>query len=144
MSAPQRKLGPIADRVVFENERVRIWELRMEPGHQGPVHQHALDHILVQIDGDRMAVLPEPDTEGPYREYLEADVVPGQHSYVTRGGIEIARNVGRRTYHEIIIELKDWSERGRRRLHHRRRRPGPVEDRGRRRFPGPVHAQHQD
>jgi hypothetical protein len=107
MSAPQRKLGPIADRVVFENERVRIWELRMEPGHQGPVHSHDLDHILVQIDGDRMAVLPEPDSQGPYREYLEADVVPGQHFYVTRGGVEIARNVGRRTYHEIIIELKD-------------------------------------
>jgi beta-alanine degradation protein BauB len=107
MSAPQRKLGPIADRIVFENERVRIWELRMEPGHQGPVHRHDLDHILVQIEGDRMAVLPEPDTQGPYREYLEADVVPGQHFYVTRGGVEIARNVGRRTYHEIIIELKD-------------------------------------
>jgi hypothetical protein len=107
MSAPQRKLGPIADRVVFENERVRVWELRMEPGHQGPVHRHELDHILVQIDGDRMAVLPEPDSQGPYREYLEADVVPGQHFYVTRGGVEIARNVGRRAYHEIIIELKD-------------------------------------
>jgi len=107
MSAPQRKLGPIADRIVFENERVRIWELRMEPGHQGPIHRHELDHILVQIDGDRMAVLPEPDSQGPYREYLEADVVPGQHFYVTRGGVEIARNVGRRAYHEIIIELKD-------------------------------------
>jgi hypothetical protein len=107
MTAPRRTLGPIADRVLFENERVRIWELRMQPGQQGPVHRHELDHILVQIDGDRMAVVPEPDTEGPYREYLEADVVPGQSFYVTRGGVEIARNVGRRTYHELIIELKD-------------------------------------
>jgi beta-alanine degradation protein BauB len=107
MAAPRRTLGPIADRVLFENERVRIWELRMEPGQQGPVHRHELDHILVQIAGDRMAVLPEPDTQGPYREYLEADVVPGQHYYVTRGGVEIARNVGRRAYHELLIELKD-------------------------------------
>ena len=107
MAEEKRAEGPIADRVIFENERVRIWELRMEPGHQGPVHRHALDHILVQIDGDRMAVLPEPDTQGPYRDYLEADVVPGQIFYVTRGGVEIARNVGGRTYHEIIIELKD-------------------------------------
>ena len=107
MSAPRRTLGPIADRLLFENERVRIWELRMEPGQQGPVHRHELDHILVQIDGDRMAVLPEPDTQGPYREYLEADVVPGQYFYVTRGGVEIARNIGQRSYYEIIIELKD-------------------------------------
>jgi hypothetical protein len=54
-----------------------------------------------------MAVVPEPDTQGPYREYLEADVVPGQSFYVTRGGVETARNVGRRAYHELIIELKD-------------------------------------
>ena len=107
MSASQRTLGPIADRIVFENERVRIWELRMPPGQQGPVHRHELDHILVQIDGDRMAVVPEPDTRGPYAEYLEAEVVPGQIFYVTRGGVETARNVGRRGYHEIIIELKD-------------------------------------
>jgi quercetin dioxygenase-like cupin family protein len=102
----ERKLGPIADRVLFENERVRIWELRMAPGQQGPVHRHDLDHILVQIDGDRMAVVPEPDSEGPYRDYAEADVVPGQFFYVPRGGIEAARNVGRRTYFELIIELK--------------------------------------
>jgi len=107
MTPSQRKLGPIADRILFENERVRIWELRMPPGQDGAVHRHELDHILVQIDGDRMAVVPEPDTQGPYREYLEADVVPGQFFYVTRGGVETARNVGRRAYHELIIELKD-------------------------------------
>ena len=57
----ERKLGAIANRVLFENERVRIWEMRMPPGEAGPVHRHALDHILVQISGDRMAVLPEAE-----------------------------------------------------------------------------------
>ena len=103
----ERKLGDIATKLLFENERVRIWEMRMPPGETGPPHRHDLDHILVQIAGDRMAVLPEPDSRGPYREYLEADVVPGQSFYVGRGGVERARNVGRETYHEILIELKD-------------------------------------
>jgi hypothetical protein len=102
-----RKLGDVATRVIFENERVRIWEMRMPPGEQGPPHRHELDHILVQISGDRMAVLPEPDTRGPYRDYLEADVAPGQIFYVARGGVEVARNVGHQAYHEILIELKD-------------------------------------
>src|SRR5262249_42096587 len=65
MGSPERKLGDIADRIVFENERVRIWELHLAPGEKGPVHRHALDHILIQIDGDRVAVHPEPDTVGP-------------------------------------------------------------------------------
>ena len=103
----QRELGEVATKLLFENERVRIWEMRMPPGETGPPHRHDTDHILVQIAGDRMAVLPEPDSQGPYREYLEADVVPGQFFYVARGGVESARNVGRETYHEILIELKD-------------------------------------
>jgi hypothetical protein len=103
----ERKLGEIANRVIFENERVRIWEMRMPPGESGPPHRHELDHILVQISGDRMAVVPEADTQGPYREYLEAEVVPGQVFYVARGGVEVAKNVGAREYHEILIELKD-------------------------------------
>ena len=103
----ERRLGEIANRVIFENERVRIWEMRMPAGEIGPPHRHALDHILVQISGDRMAVVPEADSAGPYREYLEAEVVPGQIFYVTRGGVERAKNVGEREYHEILIELKD-------------------------------------
>ena len=102
-----RELGAIANRILFENERVRIWEMRMPPGETGPPHRHDLDHILVQIDGDRMAVLPEPDSAGPYQEYLEADVAPGQFFFVERGGVERARNVGKKAYHEILIELKD-------------------------------------
>jgi hypothetical protein len=103
----ERKLGDVANRVIFENARVRIWEMRMPAGESGPPHRHELDHILVQIAGDRMAVLPEPDSAGPYREYLEADVAPGQCFYIERGGVEVAKNVGAREYHEILIELKD-------------------------------------
>ena len=106
MTKPDRELGDIANRVVFENERVRIWEMKLEPGKDGPVHQHDLDHVLIQIDGDRMAVVPEPDTKSRYDSYQEADVFPGQIFYVEKGGIEAARNVGARAFHEIIVELK--------------------------------------
>ena len=103
----ERKLGTIANRVLFENERVRVWEMRMPAGESGPVHEHALDHILVQVAGDRMAVVPEADTRGEYTEYLEAEVAAGQVFFVRRGGIERAKNVGKSEYHEILIELKD-------------------------------------
>ncbi|MBV9411723.1 MAG: hypothetical protein JO148_09005, partial [Acidimicrobiia bacterium] len=46
-------------------------------------------------------------TEGPYRDYLEADVIPGMTVFVARGGVETARNTGTEPYKEIIIELKD-------------------------------------
>ena len=102
----ERELGDIATTLLFENERVRIWEMKLPAGERGPVHRHELDHVLIQISGDRMAVQPEPDTEGVYDEYLEADVRPGNWFYVERGGIETAVNVGQRDFHEIIVELK--------------------------------------
>ena len=100
-------LGDLGTKVVFENDRVRVWQVRLAPGEQGPVHRHELDHLLVQVAGDRIAVSPEPDSEGPYRHYLEADVVPGAVVHVARGGVESAHNVGARPYLEIVVEIKD-------------------------------------
>jgi hypothetical protein len=103
----RRELGEIASTLLFENDRVRIWQMRLPAGADGPVHQHLLDHVLIQISGDRMAVVPEPDTGSIYNEYLEADVFPGNWFFVEKGGIERARNVGKEDFHEIIVELKD-------------------------------------
>ncbi len=105
--AEQERYGDIATTLLFENKRVRIWEMRLEPGEDGELHRHELDHILVQISGDRMAVVPHPESKSIYNEYLEADVVPGKHFYIERGGIEVARNIGKQAFHEILIELKD-------------------------------------
>ena len=76
------------------------------PGEEGDVHRHRLDHLLIQVAGDRIAVVPEADSEGPFRDYLEADVVPGAVVPVRRGGVERARNVGAEDYLEIVVELK--------------------------------------
>ena len=102
-----RVLGDVGTRLLFENDRVRAWELRLAPGEESAAHRHQLDHLLIQVSGDRVAVIPEPDSEGPYRDYLEADVVPGAAVFVRRGGVETARNVGTEPYNEVIIELKD-------------------------------------
>jgi hypothetical protein len=102
----ERVLGKVATRLLLENERVRIWEMDLEPGSRSDTHRHEVDYVLVQVDGDRIAAMPEPDTAGAFREYIEADVVPGKARYIRRGGIETAINVGGRRYREILIELK--------------------------------------
>ncbi|HZU80002.1 MAG TPA: hypothetical protein VE991_08795 [Acidimicrobiales bacterium] len=102
-----RTVGDVGTRLLFENDRVRVWQVKLAPGEQGAVHRHELDHLLVQVAGDRIAVIPEPDSEGPYRDYLEADVVPGAVVPVARGGVESAKNVGSEPYLEVVVELKD-------------------------------------
>lgn len=108
----ERHFGAVGTRLIFENDKVRVWQVRLAPGEQGPVHRHDLDHLLVQVSGDRIAVLPEPDSSGPFRDYLEADVIPGAVVHVRRGGVESARNVGDEPYLEIVVELKDATEAG--------------------------------
>lgn len=102
----ERILGNVANRVLIDNDRVRVWELTLEPGERSATHRHELDYVLVQLEGDRIAAEPEPDSEGAYREYVEAEVAPGTVRYLARGGVETAVNVGRRRYREILIELK--------------------------------------
>ena len=101
-----RVLGDIGTRVVYEDDDVRVWQLALRPGEDSAIHRHELDHLLIQVRGDRIAVIPEPDTEGPFRDVLEADVVPGAVVHVPRGGVERARNVGSQAYLEVIVELK--------------------------------------
>jgi hypothetical protein len=101
-----RVFGDIGTNVVFEDDTVRVWRLKLAPGEESAVHRHELDHLLIQVSGDRIAVVPEPDSEGPFREMLEADVVPGAVVHVHRGGVEVARNIGSQPYLEVIVELK--------------------------------------
>lgn len=102
-----RALGDIATRLLVENDRVKIWELDLAPGEESAVHEHTKDYILVVIEGDRIAGVPQSDSAGPYRDYVEADVAPGDYFYLKKGGVETALNVGQKRYREIAIELKD-------------------------------------
>ncbi len=102
----KRSMGDVGTRLLHEDDRVRVWEVRLAPGEEGDIHRHRLDHLLVQVAGDRIAVVPEADSEGPFREYFEADVVPGAVVPVRRGGVERARNVGAEEYLEVVVELK--------------------------------------
>lgn len=106
MPNPERILGDVATRLLFENDRVRVWEMDLAPGARSATHRHDLDYVLVQIEGDRIAAEPEPDTEGTFRTYIEAEVVAGKARFIARGGIETAVNVGQRRYREILVELK--------------------------------------
>jgi hypothetical protein len=102
-----RELGDIGTKVVYEDGRVRVWKLALAPGERSAIHKHDLDHLLIQVRGDRIAVAPEPDTESPYRDYFEFGVVPGMVTFVPKGGVETAVNAGTEPYYEIIVELKE-------------------------------------
>jgi beta-alanine degradation protein BauB len=107
--ADERKFGGIASKVLMENDRVRIWEMRLAPGEESSLHKHELDYIMIQVAGDKMAARFEPDSGGEWvgLDYVEGEIRPGNVLYAKRGGIETAVNVGKEEFYEIVVELKD-------------------------------------
>ena len=107
---PDRVLGPIGSKIVYEDDRVRVWFLKLDPGERSAIHRHEHDYLLMMVAGDRIAVIPEPDTVSEYTDYYEAAVQPGRVDCIPAGGIETAYNPGAERYHEVIVELKQPRE----------------------------------
>jgi hypothetical protein len=45
------KLGEIGQRIVLENEQVRVWELNLEPGESINFHIHYHPYIVISLGG---------------------------------------------------------------------------------------------
>ena len=103
-----RTFGDVATKLLFENDRVKVWELALEPGEESDLHEHHHDYFLVQLEGDKIAGVFEEDTKGEYPPgIVEGDVSYGNVFWTRRGSIETARNTGKQPYREILVELKD-------------------------------------
>ena len=100
----ERELGGVGTKVLFENNKVRVWEMDLAPGESGDVHRHDHPYVLVILDGDRIAAIPEPDSP-VHGEYLEADVNAPMLVEMPQGGIETAKNIGEKRYYELLIEI---------------------------------------
>ena len=44
-------VGNVGGAVIFEDERVRMWELVLEPGEASDLHRHELDYYLIIFGG---------------------------------------------------------------------------------------------
>lgn len=97
-------LGTIGDRVLFENEHVRVWENVVEAGDETPVHRHDHDYLVIDVEGERLIHNPVKDGEFPRMEY---DVNPGVVIPMRGGVTETAINVGTTRYRSILVELLD-------------------------------------
>lgn len=97
-------MGNVADHVLFEDDNVRIWEMKLEPGEASDLHHHEHDYYLVVFSGDLVAgITPKGHPMDPFVGIVPAE---GNTVPVPKGGTEWAVNVGKKTYHEVLIELK--------------------------------------
>ncbi len=97
-------IGGVGSRVLFEDDHVRIWEMKLEPGEASDLHHHAHDYYLIILSGDLVAGVPPEGMGDPFVGKIpeKGNTVP-----VPKGGTEWAFNVGTKTYYEFLVELKN-------------------------------------
>jgi len=95
----------VGTKLLFENDRVRVWELNLRPGESSPRHVHESDYVFVHLTKSKIALMQEgrpPETSEEPAGFVQYTEVGG--------GIEHAiKNVGNREHREILVELKGGS-----------------------------------
>ncbi len=98
-------IGEVADRVLFEDDNVKIWEMRLEPGEHSDLHHHALDYYLLIFSGDSIAGIPSK--ESGVDIFVAKIPEEGNTVHIPKGATEWAYNWGEKPYHEYLVELKN-------------------------------------
>ena len=94
----------VGTRLLFENDRVRVWDLSLAPGESSGLHRHTDDYFFVVI-GD--GTLQAGDASGNKREARSMCDGEVRFSEVHSENIHEATNVGDTPWRNIVVELKD-------------------------------------
>ena len=95
------ELGDVANRFLFENEYVKVWQMVLEPGEASAHHEHRLPYVMCIVEGESI------DADFEEGKSLQIPVEPGQVIFVPPGNRETAVNRSNVRFREILIELKE-------------------------------------
>lgn len=89
----------------FENDRIRVWEVRLEPGERGPFHNHTRNYFWTVVEGSRGL---QRFADGTYavRDYRVGDTRFLEHT-PEDSLIHDLENVGDTALRFVTVELLD-------------------------------------
>ncbi len=104
MSDAKTISADVGTRLLFENDRVRVWDLQLEPGESTGLHRHETDFLYIVIgDGELQTVFAD-GTSDPPRTMLDGEV---RFREVNGESVHDAVNTGQGPWRNIVVELKD-------------------------------------
>jgi mannose-6-phosphate isomerase-like protein (cupin superfamily) len=106
MPADRSHENPIATRVIYEDDEVRVWDQVIAAGATLGRHTHELDYVLVTVRGEGpLDVRFHDGSGGALGDRLMLRTRRGDATYVPKGHVETAINEGEE-YRAILVELK--------------------------------------
>lgn len=92
----------VGTRLLFENDRVRVWEMKLKPGESCERHVHESDYLFVNLAHAKLTLYPE----GGAPESFEAEPCGVEYTEVGTGITHRLANTGDSEHWEILVELK--------------------------------------
>ena len=100
------KLAPIATKVIYEDEYVRVWNQVVPAGGRIRKHAHRNDYFLLNVTGNGpIEVDFHEGTGGELGDHFTFRPKPGRADFIPKGHIETAHNQGEE-YRAVLVELK--------------------------------------
>ena len=95
----------VGTRLMFENERVRVWDLALQPGESVGKHIHRHDFLFIVVQGGSLRHIdPENPANDQAVRYENDQVV-----FIEAGDSTVHNelvNVGTEPYRNFVIEIK--------------------------------------
>jgi predicted metal-dependent enzyme (double-stranded beta helix superfamily) len=97
----------VGTRLLFENEVVRVWEMKLAPGDASPAHRHRCDYVIAYASGLHAEILLDDERRAASYEaghvgYFSVGVEGSQLQQLT--------NTGDDEHLHFVIELVDRNE----------------------------------
>ena len=89
--------------VWFENERIRVWEILLQPGERGAFHSHITNYFWTVVEGSR-GLQRFADGTFVVRDYLVGETKYLEHTPET-ALIHDLENIGDTTLRFVTVEL---------------------------------------
>ncbi len=102
---PTQPADEVGTKVLFENERVRVWDLALAPGASLAKHIHRTDYFFIVESG---GLIPFADPDNP-ADYHDVQFEDDQVTFidVPEGKVDNRlTNIGEKRHRNYVIELK--------------------------------------
>lgn len=87
----------------FENDRLKVWEVKLSPGERGPFHAHTRNYFWTVVEGGR-GLQRLADGTVTVRDYAVGDTSYLEHTPET-ALIHDLENVGKTVLRFVTVEL---------------------------------------
>ena len=109
MVGGQTTSSNVGTRLLFENDAVRVWDLRLDPGQSTGLHRHETDYLYIVIGSGTLQRIDADGTRNPPETMNDGEV---RFRPVSAEAVHEAVNAGSTPWRNIVVELKRSPARG--------------------------------